>query len=111
MTLDDRGRTIRMWILASVIALVLAALATWMLFPVSLDTYCGRVELGPWNCGDVSYSATGAPTSFRLWMRAAGAAIATPLAVVVVTSFVRKQRAMRAEHAPAPPADEGAQSA
>jgi hypothetical protein len=111
MTLDEPRRTIRIWILASVIALVLAALATWLFFPVSLDTYCGRTGFGPLNCGNVSYSATGAPTSFALWMRGAGAAIATPLAVVVVTSFVRKQRAMRAEHAPVPPADEGAQSA
>ncbi len=89
-----------MWILASVIALVLAALATWMLFPLAMETYCGRVGTGPEACLDARSSAVGLPTSFSSLTRAVGAAIATPFIVVVVIRYVQQQRTMRAGGAP-----------
>ncbi|PPG41502.1 hypothetical protein [Pseudoclavibacter sp. RFBA6] len=109
MTLDDRGRTMRMWILASVIALVLAALATWLFFPLEMESYCGRVGTGPETCLEARSSAVGLPTSISSLTRAVGAAVATPFIVVVVIRYVRKQRALRAGGAPR--GDSGAQSA
>lgn len=95
MTLDKRGRTSRHWILAGVVALLLAALSVWLFFPLSLEEYCGRAGIAPETCFEVRTSAAGLPTSFAHWMRTLGAAIAMPIIVVVVVSFVRKQRALR----------------
>lgn len=97
MTLDERARTIRMWIVASIVALLLAGLATWLFFPLALEEYCGRLGDSPETCLEARSSAVGLPTSFASWLRAVGAAIATPFIVVVVLRFIRAQRASRAE--------------
>ncbi|PPF45952.1 hypothetical protein C5B85_04630 [Pseudoclavibacter sp. AY1F1] len=95
MTLDDRGRTIRLWVVAGVIALTLAALATWLYLPLTLETYCGQLGTGPETCIEARNSPAGLPTSFSFWLNAVGVAVAAPIMVVVVLRFVRKQRTTR----------------